>query len=71
MTTTTLQPITTSSWNTARLALVALLIVAAALVAFAAGRITGGSHNTRTVTVTRVVPASVPDPCRPAHHGAC
>ena len=73
MTTTTIQPMTTSSWNTTRLAIVTLLIVAAALVAFAVGRVTGGSHSTRTVTVTRVVPASAPisDPCRPAHHGAC
>jgi len=71
MTTTTIQPMTTSSWNTTRLAIVTLLIVAAALVAFAVGRVTGDS--THTVTVTRVVPASAPisDPCRPAHHGAC
>jgi FlaG/FlaF family flagellin (archaellin) len=66
--TTVLSPAVDSSWNAVRLLVVALVIVAAASLAFVAGRVTHSSH---TNTVTRVVPASAPDLCRGAHRGAC
>jgi hypothetical protein len=70
--TTVASPSISSSWNAVRFLVVALLIVAAASLAFLVGRVTVG-HSTRTVNITRVVPvpASSPDACRIVHTGAC
>jgi hypothetical protein len=67
--TTVLSPAVESSWNGIRFVVVALLILAAAALAFTVGRATV-SHPTRTVTVTRVVPASAPDLCH-IRRGPC
>lgn len=67
--TTVLSPVVDSSWHSVRFVVVALVIVAAASFAFVAGRVTQ-DQPTRTVTVTRVVPAATPDLCR-AHRGPC
>ena len=64
-----LAPVPTSSWNAVRALLIALIFVALLSAAFVIGRATTSS-STRTVTVTRVVPAAV-EPCTPAHHGPC
>lgn len=57
-----------SSWNALRFLVIALVIVAAASLAFVAGRV---SHSTHTITVTHVVPESSPDFCRTVRSGAC
>ena len=74
MTTTALPPVATSSWTAVRLALVAVLIAAASMLAFAVGHITvGATHVTRTITVTRVVHASptADASCRNVRSGVC
>ena len=68
--TTVASPSIHSSWNAIRFFVVALLIVAAASLAFMVGRVTVG-HSTRTVNITRIVPASSADACRVVHTGAC
>jgi hypothetical protein len=68
--TTVLSPVVGSSWKVIRLLVVAALLVAAASLAFVVGRVTV-DHPTRTITVTRVVPASAPDLCPVVRRGMC